>query len=81
VIRPWLRSAAGGSRALLLAWEVASGAMAAAWVLAAWNATRSLPTPLLPSMTVIGFALAAIVAGWAYHWHRAAQALAISERK
>jgi hypothetical protein len=32
-------------------------------------------------MTVIAFALAAVAAGWAYHWHRAAQALAISERK
>jgi hypothetical protein len=81
VIRPWLRSAAGGSPARLLVWEFASGAVAAAWVLAAWLATRSLPTPLLPSMTVIAFALAAVAAGWAYHWHRAAQALAISERK
>lgn len=80
VIRPWLRSAAGGSPARLLVWELASGAAAAAWVLAAWLATRSLPTPLLPSMTVIGFALAAVAAGWAYHWYRAAQALAISAR-
>lgn len=81
VIRPWLRSAAGGSPARLLVWELASGAVAAAWVLAAWLATRSLPTPLLPSMTVIAFALAAVAAGWAYHWHRATQALAVSERK
>ena len=81
VIRPWLRSAAGGSPTLLLVWEIASGAMAVAWVLAAWNATRSLPTPLLPSIAVLGLALAAIAAGWAYHWHRAALALAISERR
>lgn len=81
VIRPWLRSAVGGSPALLAVWEVVSGAVAAAWVLTAWNATRSLPTPLLPSVAVIGLALTAIAAGWAYHWYRAAQALAISERK
>lgn len=81
VIRSWLRSAAGGSPALLLVWELASGALAAAWVLAAWNATRSLPTPLLPSSTVIGLALAAVAAGWAYHWYRAAQALAVAKRE
>lgn len=81
VIRPWLRSAAGGSPALLLVRELASGAVAAAWVLAAWLATRSLPTPLLPSPAVIGLALAAVAAAWAYHWRRSAQALAISERK
>lgn len=81
VIRSWLRSAAGGSPTLLLVWEAASGAVAAAWVIAAWNATRSLPTPLLPSSTVIGLALAAVAAGWAYHWYRAAQALAVSKRE
>lgn len=81
VIRSWLRSAAGGSPLLLLVWELASGAAAAAWVAAAWNATRSLPTPLLPSATVIGLALAAVAAAWAYHWYRAAQALAVSRRE
>jgi hypothetical protein len=81
VIRSWLRSAAGESPALLLVWELASGALAAAWVLAAWNATRSLPTPLLSSITVIGLALAAMAAAWAYHWYRAAQALAVSKRE
>jgi hypothetical protein len=81
VIRSWLRSAAGGSPALLLVWELASGALAVAWVVAAWNATRSLPTPLLPSITVIGLALAAVAAGWAYHWYRAARALAVSKRE
>ena len=81
VIRLWLRSAAGGSPALLLAWVVASGAVAAAWVLATWNATRSLPSPLLPSEAAVGLALAAVAAAWAYHWRRAAQALAIAERK
>jgi hypothetical protein len=80
VIRSWLRSAAGGSPARLLLWELASGAAAAAWIVAAWSATRALPTPLLPSVTVIGLALAAMAAGWAYHWHRAAQALAVSHR-
>jgi hypothetical protein len=81
VIRSWLRSAAGGSPTLQLVWEAAGGALAAAWVIAAWNATRSLATPLLPSSTVIGLALAAVAAGWAYHWYRAAQALAVSKRE
>ena len=81
VIRPWLRSAAGGSPILLLIWEGASGAVAVAWVLAAWNATRSLSAPLLPPSAILALALAAIAAAWAYHWHRAAQALAISERR
>lgn len=80
VVRPWLRSAAGGSRTRLLVWEIASGAAAALWVAAAWQTTRFLPAPLLPPYAVIALALAAIAAAWAYHWHRATQALAISER-
>jgi hypothetical protein len=80
VIRPWLSSAAGGSPTSLLIWEIASGAVAVAWVLAAWNATRTLSAPLLPPNAVLGLALAAIAAGWIYHWRRATQALAISTR-
>jgi hypothetical protein len=80
VIRQWLRSAAGGSPTSLLVWEIASGAVAVAWVVAAWNTTRSLSAPLLPPGAVLGLALAAVAAGWLYHWRRATQALAVSAR-
>jgi hypothetical protein len=79
VIRQWLRSAAGGSPASLLVWEIASGVVAVAWVLAAWYATRSLSAPLLAG-AVLGLALAAVAAGWGYHWRRATQALTVSAR-
>jgi hypothetical protein len=81
VLRRWLQEAAGGTAQRLMLREAAVGAVACAWVLAAWQAVRLLPLPHLSGTAIIAVALAVVIGARAYHWYRARGALALAGQR
>jgi hypothetical protein len=81
VLRRWLQEAAGGTAQGLMLREAAVGAVACAWVLAAWQAVRLLPLPHLSGTAIIAVALAVVIGARAYHWYRARGALALAGQR